>query len=337
MLQTAFQAVSRRISQRMAIPLRSQTVNFSASTGSCSSVNAEEVAKFAAASHEWWNPKGQFSVLHLMNPVRMKYIRDMFLRYTPAGGADAKVDLARPLEGKKVLDVGCGGGLLCESLRRLGASVTGIDASSENVSMATHHASLDPMLKDDLTYRSITVENLLEEVGASHFDMVCSLEVIEHVSNQDIFVQNCMDLVKPELLAVFSTINRTPTSYLLTILLAEHVFRWIPPGTHDHSAYVTPSELESFVRAAENSPHHPPNCSLDIADTRGIAYLPLENKWQVLDSSTVSTGFPLGGDLEVNYIMTVVKRPFKESDTKLVEADSESSTRAQQSESLAGL
>ncbi|KAJ3247160.1 Hexaprenyldihydroxybenzoate methyltransferase, mitochondrial [Chytriomyces hyalinus] len=320
----------------MTMVPRFQTVKFSASTGSSSSVNAEEVARFAAASHEWWNPKGQFSVLHLMNPVRMKYIRDVFLRYTPAGGADAKVDLVRPFEGKKVLDVGCGGGLLCESLRRLGASVTGIDASSENVAMATHHASLDPMLKDDLTYRSITVEELLEEVGASYFDMVCSLEVIEHVSNQDVFVQNCMDLVKPEGLAVFSTINRTPTSYLLTILLAEHVFRWIPPGTHDHSAYVTPSELESFVRAAEKSPHHPPNCSLDIVDTRGIAYLPLENKWQLLDSSTVSTRFPLGGDLDVNYLMTVVKRPFKESDTKPVEADSKS-TKVQQSESLAGL
>ncbi|KAJ3401440.1 Hexaprenyldihydroxybenzoate methyltransferase, mitochondrial [Chytriomyces hyalinus] len=334
---SVFQAVSRRISQRMTMPPRCQTVQFNASTSSSSSVNAEEVARFAAASHEWWNPKGQFSVLHLMNPVRMKYIRDVFLRYTPAGGADAKVDLARPFEGKKVLDVGCGGGLLCESLRRLGASVTGIDASSESVAIATHHASLDPMLKDDLTYRSITVEELLEEVGASHFDMVCSLEVIEHVSNQDVFVQNCMDLVKPEGLAVFSTINRTPTSYLLTILLAEHVFRWIPPGTHDHSAYVTPAELELFVRAAENSPHNPPNCSLDIVDTRGIAYLPLENKWQLLDSSTVSTRFPLGGDLDVNYLMTVVKRPFKESDTKPVEADSKSSTKVQQSESLAGL
>ncbi|KAJ3224152.1 Hexaprenyldihydroxybenzoate methyltransferase, mitochondrial [Chytriomyces hyalinus] len=332
-----FQAASRHVTRRMAMPLVSQVVKFSASTGSYSSVNADEVAKFAAASHEWWDPKGQFGMLHLMNPVRMKYIRDVFLKYSRAGADPLVGGLARPLEGKKVLDVGCGGGLLSESLRRLGATVTGIDASSENVAMATHHASLDPMLKENLAYRSITVENLLQEVGASHFDMVCSLEVIEHVNNQDVFIRNCMDLVKPEGLAVFSTINRTPTSYLLTILMAEHILRWVPPGTHDHSTYVTPSELESFVRAAERSPHHPANCSLDIVDTRGIAYLPLENKWQVLDSSTAASKFPFGGDLDMNYVMTVVKRPFKESNAKPVETDVDPAANGVQRESLSGL
>ncbi|KAI8618520.1 S-adenosyl-L-methionine-dependent methyltransferase [Chytriomyces sp. MP71] len=277
-----------------------------------SSVDASEVAKFANAAHEWWDPHGQFGMLHQMNPVRMRYIRDMALAHAVTGFS-GDPSLAFPLSGKKVLDVGCGGGLLSESLRRLGATVTGIDASQENVAMASYHASLDPMLKEDIQFRAITVENLLDEVGPAHYDMVCSLEVVEHVNQPGTFIGNCLDLVKPNGLAVFSTINRTPTSYLFTILLAEHILKWVPAGTHDHAKYVTPGELESFVRAAERSPHHPHDCSLDIVDTSGIAYRPLENRWEVLNRAAGEKLFPFGGDLEMNYLMTVRKSVFDAS------------------------
>ncbi|KAJ3024619.1 UNVERIFIED_CONTAM: hypothetical protein HDU68_007964 [Siphonaria sp. JEL0065] len=277
----------------------------SRSLSTTSSIDPAEVAKFAAASSEWWNPKGEFGMLHQMNPIRMQYIRTQALTHLSTLGQ--QITPAFPFKGLKVLDIGCGGGLLSESLARLGADVTGLDASPENIAMATHHAGLDPMLKENLKFRASTAEDLLAEVGAGSFDLVCSLEVVEHVNSPKDFIGNCLDLVKPDGVAVFSTINRTPTSYLFTILLAEHLLKWVPVGTHDYSKYITPQELTAFVRNAEERSKSSESSQLDIVDLSGMAYRPLENRWEVLDGTgpcNTLTGF---GDLEMNYLMTVKK------------------------------
>ncbi|KAJ3100397.1 hypothetical protein HK100_004717 [Physocladia obscura] len=286
-----------------------------------SSIDSAEVAKFAAASNDWWKPNGQFGMLHQMNPVRMKYIRTQTLSHLaslPVSSASTlasvQPDPAAPFKGLRVLDVGCGGGLLSESLARLGASVTAtaIDASPENVAMAAYHASLDPMLNFDpkapfsLSFRAITAEELLRETG-SVFDLVCSLEVVEHVNNPKEFIGNCLELVKPNGLAIFSTINRTPTARLFTILLAENILKWVPVGTHNFDKYITPTELESFVKAVELSSVATIKSKHEIADVSGLAYRPLENKWELLDGKNSMFGFGFAGDLEMNYVMSVRK------------------------------
>ncbi|KAI9324329.1 S-adenosyl-L-methionine-dependent methyltransferase [Obelidium mucronatum] len=286
---------------------------------SASSIDPAEVAKFAAASSQWWNPRGEFAMLHMMNPVRTRYIRDQVLAHLPAQRTGASP--AFPLKSLRVLDVGCGGGLLSESLARLGANVTALDASPENIAMATHHASLDPMLRDNLSFKASTAEDLLAEVGPGFYDIVCSLEVVEHVNSPKEFIGNCLDLVKPEGVAVFSTINRTPTSYLFTILLAEHLLKWVPVGTHDHSKYITPQELDAFVRNAQDRDSNNGRYALDVVDVSGILYDPIQNRWEVVDGrrsrSLTSCGgvIPgLLGNLEMNYLMTVKKEPRVASD-----------------------
>ncbi|KAI9337314.1 S-adenosyl-L-methionine-dependent methyltransferase [Obelidium mucronatum] len=240
--------------QLRRLPLQSNTRR-SRLFSSASSIDPAEVAKFAAASSQWWNPRGEFAMLHMMNPVRT--------RIHP-----------RPT----------------------------LDASPENIAMATHHASLDPMLRDNLSFKASTAEDLLAEVGPGFYDVVCSLEVVEHVNSPKEFIGNCLDLVKPEGLAVFSTINRTPTSYLFTILLAEHLLKWVPVGTHDHS----------------NNGRY----DLDVVDVSGILYDPIQNRWEVVDgrrsrSLTSCGGIIPGllGNLEMNYLMTVKKEPRVASDS----------------------
>ncbi|KAJ3073712.1 hypothetical protein HDU98_000848 [Podochytrium sp. JEL0797] len=241
-----------------------------------------------------------------MNPVRMQYIRKHVLAHLDPQLLQATP--AAPFKGLKVLDVGCGGGLLSEALARLGAEVTGLDASPENTSMATFHAALDPMLEGRVVYRPQTVEKVVEEEGNRRFDVVCSLEVVEHVNDPKVFIGNCLDLVKPGGVAVFSTINRTPASYLFTVLLAEHVLKWVPTGTHDHSKYVTPTELESFIKSAEAK--ETDGVRLEVVDVSGMALRLLENRWVVLDGD--KKGGVLGvapgcGDLDMNYLMVVKK------------------------------
>ncbi|KAJ3114665.1 hypothetical protein HDU96_001809 [Phlyctochytrium bullatum] len=231
------------------------------------SVDAEEVAKFGRAAAEWWDPHGQFAMLHKMNPLRVRYIVDKVdehvrsVRESPRG---------KPLDGLRMLDVGCGGGLLSESLSRLGGTVTGIDAAPENVKMAKLHADADPMLVTP-TYINTTAEDLLAETGGSCFDVVCSLEVIEHVTDPAQFVATLCQLVKPQGVVLLSTINRTPKSYLFTIMMAEQVLRMVPPGTHDYNKYVTPDELTTFARHAGAS----------IADIRGMFFNPITNAWEL--------------------------------------------------------
>ncbi|KAI8854298.1 S-adenosyl-L-methionine-dependent methyltransferase [Chytridium lagenaria] len=210
--------------------------------GTTSSIDPEEVAKFGRAAAEWWDPKGQFEMLHKMNPVRVSYIKDKVDQYLDR---NRLVKLDKPFEGLKMLDVGCGGGLLAESLSRLGGDVVGLDAAPENVKMAKFHAESDPLLRSP-TYRTLTAEELLEETGGSQFDVVCSLEVIEHVNDPKSFVSTLCQLAKPEGVILLSTINRNAASHFLTIFMAEQLLKWVPPGTHEHDKYITPEELTTL-------------------------------------------------------------------------------------------
>ncbi|KAI8585571.1 S-adenosyl-L-methionine-dependent methyltransferase [Geranomyces variabilis] len=267
---------SAAIAARVASSSSTTSPQFSSTSAS---VNDAEIAKFAKAAAEWWNPKGEFEMLHRMNPVRVRYLRDMLARHAgePVGAP------AKPFEGLRILDIGCGGGLLSEALARLGATVVGADAAGENIAMAKIHAQQDPALTQ-LEYRHVTAEKLLED--GEQFDVVCALEIIEHVNNPKEFTRVCSQLVKPNGLIFFSTINRTPASYLFTILLAEHFLQWVPPGTHDHAKYVTPQEMDQYLVNADCEP----------LETRGMAFDPLRNRWSLLSGDGL-------GDLQMNYIV----------------------------------
>ncbi|KAI9359313.1 S-adenosyl-L-methionine-dependent methyltransferase [Zopfochytrium polystomum] len=263
-----------------------------------SSIDASEVSKFAQASAEWWDPRGQFEMLHRMNPVRVRYIRDQVVRASPGSASATREELARmvkPFSGLSILDIGCGGGLLSESLARLGANVVGVDAAPENIAIATLHSRTDPMLQKP-TYMASTAEAILEKGGEAQFDIVCSLEVVEHVRDPKKFIQTCMHLVKPGGLGVFSTINRTPASYLLTVVMAEQVLRWVPAGTHDHAKYVTPQEMVAYIESAGGR----------VEDMSGIAFDPLLKKWHLTGSASPS-GISWQPSLWMNYIVACTR------------------------------
>ncbi|KAJ3333213.1 hypothetical protein HDU76_010534 [Blyttiomyces sp. JEL0837] len=254
-----------------------------------SSIDAAEVSKFAKASADWWNPRGQFEMLHKMNPMRVKYIRDQYQKHSQ-DPSTVSTDPSLPFAGLRMLDIGCGGGLLSESLSRLGASVDGVDAAPENIAMATIHAQMDPFLKTP-NYQASTAEDLVTKVGDGYYDVVCGLEIVEHVKDPEEFIATCVKLVKPGGLVFFSTINRTVTSYLFTIFMAESVLRWVPEGTHDHAKYITPSEFVSYLQRSGAS----------ALDTTGMGYSLVNNDWELLQDGKG----PLGGmgALEMNYIL----------------------------------
>ncbi|OAQ25353.1 ubiquinone biosynthesis O-methyltransferase [Linnemannia elongata AG-77] len=262
-------------------------------------VNKEEIAKFAAMSDEWWAPQGPFKMLHLMNPPRIRYIRNRLQasgalsKKNGAFGAESgkkeEFSVGRfPLQGLSILDVGCGGGLLAEALARLGAKVTGLDASIENIQMARIHAKKDPLLNGvsapgSLEYRHQTAEQLLEQ--GQQFDVVCSMEVIEHVENPAGFLKVLGQLVKPEGDLILSTISRTPLSYFLTIFAAEHVMRMVPVGTHHWSKYINPDELHKGVEELSKC---------EVLNIQGIGFNPLSGQWE-LTRSRDGSGSTEGG------------------------------------------
>ncbi|KAI8799779.1 S-adenosyl-L-methionine-dependent methyltransferase [Cladochytrium replicatum] len=248
-------------------------------------VDAAEVAKFAASAERWWDPNGPYRLLHKMNPVRVGYISDFVTNHvqTESRNNDASDsnDFSRPLAGLRVLDIGCGGGILSESLARMGAKVVGADAAPENVEMARWHATRDPLFKlgeGSLEYRNTTAEQ---------FDCVFASEVIEHVEDQAGFVRVCSELTRLGGTLVFSTINRTALSYLLTIGMAEYVLRLVDPGTHNHAKYVKPAELERWVEEA----------GCEVLDLRGLHLNPLISKW------SLSSGMPASESFVMNYFI----------------------------------
>lgn len=228
-------------------------------------VDLEEVAKFTAMAEAWWDPTGSFRPLHRLNPVRVSYIRDMALRhFASRPGIGAEED--RPLAGLSILDIGCGGGLLAEPLARLGGTVTGIDASERNITIARTHAAKSGL---KVTYLPCAAEDLADGRGNPLFDIVTAMEVIEHVTDPDVFIATAARLLKPDGLMFVATLNRTLKSYALAIVGAEYVLRWLPRGTHDWKKFLRPSEIARPLRGA----------GLSIRDLSGISYHPISDRW----------------------------------------------------------
>ncbi len=223
-------------------------------------INTDEIAKFAAMADEWWDPKGKFKPLHKFNPVRLAYVRDNAIRHF---GKNASV--RRPLEGLRVLDIGCGGGLLSEPLTRLGASVTGIDAGEKNIAIAKLHAEQSGLAID---YRAVTAESVA--AGGERFDIVLNMEVVEHVDNVPLYMKSCADLVAPGGLLFTASINRTPRAFALAIVGAEYVLGRLPRGTHDYSKFLTPDEIGTLVKRN----------GLKVVEKVGVSFHPLADEWR---------------------------------------------------------
>jgi 2-polyprenyl-6-hydroxyphenyl methylase/3-demethylubiquinone-9 3-methyltransferase len=238
-------------------------------------VDAAEIARFSAMAETWWDPTGQFKPLHVFNPVRIRFIRDTILQHLGREGGGL-----RPLEGVRLLDIGCGGGLLCEPLTRLGAQVVGIDAAERNIEVARLHAAQSGL---EIDYRCTTAEALVEQ-GES-FDVVLSMEVVEHVADPDLFLKSVGHLAKPGGLVIAATLNRTTKAFALAIVGAEYVLRWLPRGTHDWKKFLRPSELARGLRGG----------GLNIVQTTGVSFDPIRQRWSLSD------------DLGVNYMMVAVK------------------------------
>jgi 2-polyprenyl-6-hydroxyphenyl methylase/3-demethylubiquinone-9 3-methyltransferase len=257
-----------------------------------STSSSEEVARFEANAADWWNPAGAFAPLHRLNPVRIAFIRDAALArfgraregarprrsasFNARGGSPA-----RPLATLDVLDVGCGGGLLCEPIARLGARVTGIDAGADNIRAAVAHARVSGLA---ITYRAARPEDLARE--RTRFDVVLNMEVIEHVADAGAFIETCAALVRPGGIMVLATLNRTLRSFLLGKMAAEYVLRWIPPGTHDWRKFVPPADLAAMLARADMS----------ATRTAGVVFDPWRGEWRLSPD-----------DLAVNYMMVATK------------------------------
>ncbi|MEQ1770288.1 MAG: bifunctional 2-polyprenyl-6-hydroxyphenol methylase/3-demethylubiquinol 3-O-methyltransferase UbiG [Devosia sp.] len=223
-------------------------------------IDPGEIAKFSAMADDWWDPNGKFKPLHKFNPVRLAYIRDWALQHFNRDAAER-----RPLEGLNILDIGCGGGLLTEPLTRLGAKVTGIDAGSRNIAVASVHAEKMGL---DITYRDATSEALTAE--GARFDIVLNMEVVEHVDNVPLYMKSCADLVAPGGLLFSATINRTARALALAVIGAEYVLRWLPRGTHDWNRFLTPDELKALITRN----------GLTMTDECGVVFHPLADEWR---------------------------------------------------------
>jgi 2-polyprenyl-6-hydroxyphenyl methylase/3-demethylubiquinone-9 3-methyltransferase len=234
-------------------------------------VNDAEIAKFTAMAEEWWDPTGKFKPLHKFNPVRLAYIRDNLIAHF---GRDPSS--IRPFDGIRILDVGCGGGLLCEPLTRLGASVTGVDAAERNIAIAKIHAEQSGL---DIDYRATTSEALV--AAGESYDVVLNMEVVEHVDNVPLYMKSCADLVAPSGLMFTATLNRTARALALAVIGAEYVLRWLPRGTHDWNKFLTPEEIIAELRRN----------GLKVTDQSGVSFNPLSGEWR------------LSRDMAVNYMV----------------------------------
>jgi 2-polyprenyl-6-hydroxyphenyl methylase / 3-demethylubiquinone-9 3-methyltransferase len=231
-------------------------------------VDAQEIAHFDALAADWWNPDGPSKPLFALNPARLTYIRDALCRHFRRDGGGRT-----PLAGLRLLDLGCGGGLVSEPLARMGATVVGVDAAQENIAIARAHAA-DMELEID--YRAITAEMLVAQ--GEQFDGVISLEVVEHVADVQLFLRCCADLLAPGGLFVFSTLNRTAASYATAILGAEYLLRIIPRGTHDWKKFITPDEMRGFLGAV----------GFDAPDIAGLTYRPAIGQWHISASTAIN-------------------------------------------------
>jgi 2-polyprenyl-6-hydroxyphenyl methylase/3-demethylubiquinone-9 3-methyltransferase len=227
-------------------------------------VDQSEIAKFSALAHRWWDPNSEFKPLHAINPLRLSWIKSYV-----------------NLDGKKVVDIGCGGGILAESIAQSGADTTGIDLSEKALKVAQLHAL---EVGANLTYRAISAEDLAKE-HAGQYDVVTCMEMLEHVPNPASVVQACADLCKPGGIIFFSTLNRNPKSYLFAIIGAEYILRLLPKGTHEYAKFIKPSELAAYTRAA----------GLEMLGIKGLGYNP------------ITQVYSLNEDVDVNYMIAVRK------------------------------
>lgn len=239
-------------------------------------IDPGEVAKFEAMAAEWWDPNGKFKPLHMLNPCRLDYITSQI-----AAEFDRDRNATSPFEGLRILDIGCGGGLLSEPMARLGADVVGADAAEGNIPVAQIHAERSGLAID---YRHTTAEALAE--AGEQFDAVLNMEVVEHVSDPLAYLTACQQLLKPGGLHICSTINRNPKSFAMAIVGAEYVMRWLPKGTHEWSKFITPDELYKLMEQAGLSP----------VDRKGFVFNPVTWSWSLSDR-----------DLSVNYVTASLK------------------------------
>ena len=228
--------------------------------------NKEEINKFDKLAEEWWNPNGKFAPLHKFNPVRQEYLIDQISYHF-----NLNLDEDKSLKNLKILDVGCGGGLLCEPLSRLGANVTGIDAAKTNIEVAKIHMEQSGLDINYLNKKPEDIENKL-------YDVVLCMEIIEHVEDVNFFIQSCINLLKPNGLIFFATLNKTIKSYVLAIIGAEYILRWLPIGTHEWDKFISPNDIINKV-----SKHF-----LTHVETKGVTFNPLKNKWKLSDDTDVN-------------------------------------------------
>jgi 2-polyprenyl-6-hydroxyphenyl methylase/3-demethylubiquinone-9 3-methyltransferase len=240
-----------------------------------SSIDPAEVERFSRIAAEWWDPKGKFAPLHKFNPTRLAFIRDQALHRFGRDGTER-----RPFEGLRLLDIGCGGGLLSEPMSRLGFAVTGVDASERNIGTASAHAA---QVGADVDYRCSTAEALL--AAGERFDVILNMEVIEHVADPAQFLRDCAAMLQPGGLMIVATLNRTLKAFALAKVGAEYVLRWLPAGTHDWSKFLKPEELRGFL---DGEP-------VAVDGPYGVVFDPLSGRWSQ------------SHDADINYMMTVVR------------------------------
>jgi len=237
-------------------------------------INKEEIQKFSDLAEEWWDVNGKFKPLHMFNPVRIEYIIDNIKKHF-------KISQNEPgfLKGLNILDIGCGGGLISEPMARLGANVTGIDASIKNINIAQIHSKRSGL---KINYITASPENLSNK---EKFDIILNLEIVEHVDNVNLYIKSCSQLLKKNGLMFTATLNRSFISYVKAIIGAEYILRWLPIGTHDWNKFIKPEELENFLSQEEFS----------TKDIKGLKFNPFLKKWK------------RSNDLSVNYIITSFK------------------------------
>jgi 2-polyprenyl-6-hydroxyphenyl methylase/3-demethylubiquinone-9 3-methyltransferase len=240
-------------------------------------VDSAEIEHFSAMAAEWWDASGPMAALHKLNPIRLAWIKDQVCHTFGRNPQDAQA-----FSGLRFLDVGCGAGIVSEPLRRLGAAMIAIDPSGKNIEIARAHAADGGL---DIDYRATTAEALA--ASGETFDVVTALEVVEHVTDVGAFVGACASMVSPGGLMIAATINRTTKAYLLAIVGAEYVLRWVPRGTHHYDKLVTPEELESALAGS----------GLTVTAETGVMYVPVVDRWR------------LSSDMDVNYMMAAIRKP----------------------------
>ena len=237
-------------------------------------INKEEIQKFSRLADEWWDVDGKFKPLHMFNPIRIEYITENIKKHFKI-----KKDSANFLKGLNILDIGCGGGLISEPMARLGANVTGVDASEKNVKIAKLHSEKSGL---KINYINTSPEKLDD---LEKFDIILNLEIIEHVDNVNLYVKSCNKLLKKNGLMFTATLNRSFLSYIKAIIGAEYILRWLPIGTHDWNKFIKPEELEKLLNTEKFS----------TVDIKGLKFNPFLNKWK------------RSSDLSVNYIISSLK------------------------------